>query len=65
MRKNEGNLDRLIRFIIGLLVLSLWFALSGTTKYWALLGLIPLLTSVLGWCPLYSLFGINTLGQRK
>lgn len=65
MKKNEGSLDRLIRFIIGLIILSLWFFLGGATKYWALLGLIPLLTSLLGWCPLYALFGINTLGKKK
>lgn len=65
MKKNEGSLDRLIRLIIGLIVLSLWFFLSGSAKYWALLGLIPLLTSLLGWCPLYALLGVNTLGKKK
>ncbi|MHB1652575.1 MAG: YgaP family membrane protein [Desulfitobacteriaceae bacterium] len=65
MKKNAGGLDRFVRLIIGLIVLSLWFVLDGTTKYWALVGFIPLLTAVLGWCPLYPLIGINTLGKKK
>ncbi|MDI6880069.1 MAG: DUF2892 domain-containing protein [Desulfitobacteriaceae bacterium] len=65
MKKNEGGLDRFIRLIIGLIVLSLWFVLDGSAKYWALLGFVPLLTAILGWCPLYTLLGINTLGKNK
>lgn len=65
MKKNEGGLDRFIRLIIGLIVLSLWFVLDGSATYWALLGFVPLLTAILGWCPLYTLLGINTLGKNK
>ena len=65
MKKNEGSLDRLIRLIIGLIVLSLWFVLDGPAKYWALLGFVPLLTAAIGWCPFYPLLGINTLGKKK
>lgn len=65
MKKNEGSLDRLIRLIVGLIVLSLWFVLDGTAKYWALLGFVPLLTAALAWCPFYPLLGINTLGKNK
>jgi hypothetical protein len=58
MTRNVGSLDRLIRAIVGLGVLSLVFV--GPQTLWGLLGLIPLGTAVLGWCPPYSLAGINT-----
>ncbi|MDR3585533.1 MAG: DUF2892 domain-containing protein [Desulfosporosinus sp.] len=64
MKANEGSLERIIRLILGLIVLSLWFVLQGNTKYLALIGLIPLITAILGWCPLYSIFGINTCKRK-
>lgn len=64
MKVNEGSLDRIIRVILSLIVLSLWFVLQGNAKYLALIGLIPLITAILGWCPLYSIFGINTCKRK-
>lgn len=64
MKTNEGSLDRAIRLIIGLIILSLWFVLQGNAKYFAIIGLIPLITGILGWCPLYSIFGINTIKRK-
>lgn len=64
MKMNEGSLDRIIRVIIGIIILSLWFVLQGNTKYLALIGLVPLLTALLGWCPLYTAFGINTCKRK-
>ena len=64
MKSNEGSLDRIIRVILGLIVLSLWFVLQGNAQYLALIGLIPLITALLGWCPLYSIFGINTCKRK-
>ena len=60
MTKNEGNIDRAVRVILGIIILALWFILPGNAKYFALIGLIPLVTALIGWCPLYSIFGINT-----
>ena len=57
-RVNEGAADRIIRVIIGLFVLSLIF--WGPKSLWGLLGLIPLLTGITGWCGLYSMLGIST-----
>ncbi|MDA8440781.1 MAG: DUF2892 domain-containing protein [Peptococcaceae bacterium] len=65
MKVNEGSLERVIRFIVGVVVLSLWFVLSGNAKYFALLGLIPLLTGLMGFCPLYALFGFSTTGKNN
>lgn len=64
MKANEGSLERIIRLILGLIVLSLWFILQGNAKYFAIIGLIPLITAILGWCPLYSIFGINTCKRK-
>lgn len=57
-RNNEGYLDRIVRICVGILILSLVFV--GPKSPLGLLGLIPILTGVWGFCPLYRLFGINT-----
>lgn len=60
MSANEGTADRVLRVVAGLVVLSLFFMLDGNARYWSLIGLVPLLTGLVGYCPLYSLLGINT-----
>lgn len=55
---NEGLADRLIRIAVGLVVLSLAFI--GPQTPWGYLGIVPLLTGIVGYCPLYTLAGINT-----
>ena len=55
---NEGLVDRLIRIAVGLFVLSPAFL--GPQTPWGYLGLIPLVTGIVGFCPLYRLVGINT-----
>lgn len=62
MTQNVGKIDRVIRIIVGLAVLSLVFV--GPKTMWGLLGLIPLGTGLIGWCPPYSLLGINTCGTK-
>jgi hypothetical protein len=56
--KNEGNLDRIIRVIVGLGLLSL--VVIGPQSMWGLVGLVPLLTGIFGFCPAYKLLGMNT-----
>jgi hypothetical protein len=56
--KNIHSIERVFRFLIGLFVLSLIF--WGPKSLWGLLGLIPLATSLMGSCPLYTLIGITT-----
>lgn len=63
MPTNEGGLDRAVRVIVGLAILSLVFI--GPKTPWAWLGLVPLLTGLVGFCPAYALFGLNTCGIRK
>ena len=53
-----GSIDRVIRVLIGLAALSLIFV--GPKTLWGLLGLVPLLTAMVGWCPPYAILGIST-----
>lgn len=57
---NEGTADRAVRAVVGLGIISLVFV--GPQTPWGWLGLIPLGTALVGWCPLYTLLGINTCG---
>ena len=63
MRKNIGTLDRVIRFVLGVMLLGLYGALEPPGRYLTLLGLIPLGTALSGNCPVYSLLGVST--RRK
>ena len=56
--RNEGNLDRLLRIVVGAAILSLVFV--GPKTAWGWLGLVPLVTGLIGYCPAYSLLGIRT-----
>lgn len=60
--RNEHRLERMLRVAIGLAALSL--LVVGPKTPWALLGLVPLATGLLGSCPLYTLFGVSTCRAR-
>jgi Protein of unknown function (DUF2892) len=60
MKQNVGSADKIVRIVLGLGLLSLLFLLEAPMKYLGLIGLVPLLTSLMGWCPLYALLGMNT-----
>lgn len=63
MKINEGTIDRIVRVVVGLIVLSLAFV--GPKTPLGYLGLVPLITGILGYCPLYAVLGINSCGIRK
>lgn len=60
MKKNMSNLDRIIRIVVGVAILSLILLLSGGIRWIGLVGLIPLVTGIFGFCPLYAIFKIKT-----
>ena len=60
MNKNVGQVDRWIRIIVGVVLLSLILFLSGGIRWIGLIGLIPLITGLVGTCPIYSILKINT-----
>jgi hypothetical protein len=62
MTCNVGTIDRIFRTILGLGLISLVFV--GPQTPWGWLGLIPLATAVLGWCPPYALLGLNTCATK-
>ena len=63
MKTNVGGIDRILRIVIGALLVIL--AATGQVGAWGWVGLLPLATGTLGWCPPYSLLGINTCKNRN
>lgn len=63
MKVNIHSAERLVRIVIGAVLVSLAF--WGPANYWFLLGLVPLLTGLIGWCPPYALLGISTCPAKK
>lgn len=60
---NVGVIDRILRFAVGVALLSIVFV--GPQTAWGWIGLVPLITSLLGTCPLYSLLGISTCARES
>jgi hypothetical protein len=56
--RNEGTVDRVLRVAVGIGILSLVFV--GPQTLWGLVGLVPIVTGLLGSCPAYTLFGVST-----
>ena len=65
MPRNVGSIDRVLRIVAGLALIAL--AATGTIGMWGYIGVVPLLTAFIGYCPAYSLIGLNTcpLSSRK
>jgi hypothetical protein len=58
MQTNIGTLDRIVRIVAGLALIALVFV--GPRTPWGWVGVVPLFTALIGWCPAYTLFGIKT-----
>lgn len=65
MLKNVGALDRGIRVALGLGLLSLLFIRQDNSRWFGLVGLIPLFTAYLSWCPMYTVLGIGTCKKEQ
>lgn len=63
MTVNVGTVDRVIRALVGIVLLAMVFV--GPQTAWGWIGLIPLLTAIVGICPAYSLLGIRTCPTAK
>ena len=63
MKSNVGSIDRGIRVVAGLSLIAL--ATTGTVGFWGWLGVVPLATGLIGWCPPYAMLGINTCSMKK
>lgn len=64
MVKNVGGIDRVLRIVAGLVLLSLVFVLDGDARWLGLIGVVPLFTGLTQWCPAYLPFGISTCRRR-
>jgi hypothetical protein len=60
MKSNVGTVDRVVRIVAGLVLLSLVVILEGNARWWGLVGLLPLATGLAGWCAIYTPLGIDT-----
>lgn len=60
MNKNVGTADKVVRIVLGLGLLSLLAVLQGNMRWLGLIGLVPLGTALMGFCPLYAVLGIKT-----
>lgn len=58
MKANVGGIDRVLRIVVGLALISL--AATGTVGVWGWIGVVPLLTGLVRWCPVYPLLGISS-----
>ena len=62
MKSNVGGIDKIIRILAGVALIA-WALMGGPV--WAWIGVVPLATGLLGWCPAYTLFGMNTCPLSK
>jgi hypothetical protein len=65
MASNVGGIDRTLRIVVGIALLALYFVLEGNARYWGLVGLVPLATGLIRYCPLYSLIGLSTCPMKR
>ncbi|WP_425256982.1 YgaP family membrane protein [Rubrivivax sp. RP6-9] len=63
MKTNVGGLDRILRVVLGLVLIGL--TLSGAIGVWGWIGLVPLATAAMGFCPLYTVLGFSTCPMKK
>jgi hypothetical protein len=63
MKSNVGGIDRILRIVLGLVLIGL--TVTGNIGAWGWLGVVPLATGALGWCPPYAILGFNTCSTKK
>jgi hypothetical protein len=60
--KNVGSADRAIRLILGLVIIAIGYYYQS---WWGAIGIVPIFTALIGWCPAYMPFGISTCSTKK
>ncbi len=63
MKSNVGGIDRILRIVVGLVLIVL--TVMGVLPVWGWIGVVPLATGAIGWCALYPILGINTCPMKK
>lgn len=65
-KTNMGSIDRGLRAAVGIVLIALFFLYpEASWRYWTLIGIVPLATSLAGWCPAYAPFGFSTCKAGK
>jgi hypothetical protein len=67
MKTNVGGIDKVLRILAGIVLLALVFVLRSEDGLWlwGLIGIVPLATGLMGWCPAYSILGMNTCPMKE
>lgn len=63
MKANVGSIERIVRILVGLALIGL--TLTGSIGLWGWIGVLPLATGLVGWCPPYAMLGISTCKTRQ
>ena len=63
MKSNVGGIDKILRIVLGAGLIGA--TVAGLLPVWGYIGIVPLATGLMGWCPLYPLIGLNTCPNRK
>lgn len=63
MTQNSGGIDKILRIVAGIALIAL--TVMGVLPVWGYVGIVPLATGLMGWCPLYTVLGINTCPMKK
>lgn len=64
MKQNVGGIDKGLRIVLGLAMLAAIFLVDGSARWAGLAGLVPLITGLAGFCPLYALFGVSSCPMK-
>ena len=64
MKRNVGTTEKWVRIIVGIVILSLLIFIPSGWRWLGLIGLIPLITGIIGYCPMYALLGISTYKEE-
>lgn len=62
MKRNVGKIDRIIRVLLGLIIIAVGIYFNS---WWGAIGIIPLFTAAIGWCPLYVPFGLSSCSTKS
>lgn len=63
MKANVGGIDKILRIVAGIVLIAM--AVIGVIGAWGFIGVVPLVTGLIGWCPAYTLLGIKTCKLQK
>jgi len=62
MKTNVGGADKFLRIFLGIIIIGAGFYFQ---TWWGAIGIIPIITSLIGWCPMYNIFGISTCKVKE